>query len=149
MTIWTDGGREAAMCVACSTQFPPGAGIPARCPICADDRQYIPDVGQRWTTLGDEQGRHHNTFEDVDTNVEEIDEGVGEIVEVGGGEEIEGTTPAEQANGVEGEGRRRRGRRGRRGGRRNEQGGEQNRDDRGCDNHPWPPVARNLYGCTI
>ncbi len=64
-------------------------------------------------------------FEDVDTNVEEIDEGVGEIVEVGGGEEIEGTAPAEHANGVEGEGRRRRGRRGRRGGRRNEQGGEQ------------------------
>ncbi len=59
------------------------------------------------------------SFEDADTNVEEIDEVEGDIVEVGG--VVEGV-PAEQANGVEGEGRRRRGRRGRRGGRRNEQG---------------------------
>ena len=62
------------------------------------------------------------SFEDADTNVEEIDEVEGDIVEVGGGEVVEGGVPAEQANGVEGEGRRRRGRRGRRGGRRNEQG---------------------------
>ncbi|TCQ10830.1 RNAse E [Sphingomonas sp. PP-CC-3A-396] len=55
-------------------------------------------------------------FEDADTNVEEIDEVEGDIVEVG--------APAEQTNGAEGEGRRRRGRRGRRGGRRNEQGAE-------------------------
>ncbi len=61
------------------------------------------------------------TFEDADTNVEEIDEVEGDIVEVGGNEAVENGAPAEQANGVEGEGRRRRGRRGRRGGRRNEQ----------------------------
>ncbi len=63
------------------------------------------------------------TFEDADTNVEEIDEVEGDIVEAGG-EAVEAGAPAEQANGVEGEGRRRRGRRGRRGGRRNEQGSE-------------------------
>jgi glyoxylase-like metal-dependent hydrolase (beta-lactamase superfamily II) len=72
MTIWTEGGREAAMCVACSTQFPPGTGIPDACPICSDDRQYIPDAGQRWTTLGDEQGRHHNSFEEVEPGVTRI-----------------------------------------------------------------------------
>ncbi|RZL51375.1 MAG: ribonuclease E/G, partial [Sphingomonas sp.] len=64
------------------------------------------------------------TFEDADTNVEEIDEVEGDIVEVGGGEMVSAGAPSEQANGVEGEGRRRRGRRGRRGGRRNEQGSE-------------------------
>ncbi|KQN27737.1 ribonuclease E/G [Sphingomonas sp. Leaf38] len=64
------------------------------------------------------------SFEDADTNVEEIDAVEGDIVEVGGGEEAETIMSAEQANGVEGEGRRRRGRRGRRGGRRNEQGSE-------------------------
>ncbi|MGA1800315.1 Rne/Rng family ribonuclease [Sphingomonas sp. 4RDLI-65] len=64
------------------------------------------------------------SFEDADTNVEEIDEVEGDIVEVGGGEAVEAGAPAEQANGVEGEGRRRRGRRGRRGGRRNEQGAD-------------------------
>ncbi len=62
------------------------------------------------------------SFEDTDTNVEEIDEVEGDIVEVGGGEAVDSGAPAEQANGVEGEGRRRRGRRGRRGGRRYEQG---------------------------
>ena len=64
------------------------------------------------------------SFEDADTNVEEIDDVEGEIVEVGGNEAVEAGAPPEQANGVEGEGRRRRGRRGRRGGRRNEQGSD-------------------------
>ncbi|PTQ62618.1 RNAse E [Sphingomonas aurantiaca] len=64
------------------------------------------------------------SFEDADTNVEEIDAVEGDIVEVGGGEEAEKIMSAEQANGAEGEGRRRRGRRGRRGGRRNEQGSD-------------------------
>ncbi len=64
------------------------------------------------------------TFEDADTNVEEIDEVEDDIVEVGGGEMVSAGAPSEQANGAEGEGRRRRGRRGRRGGRRNEQGSE-------------------------
>ncbi|MEG8032132.1 Rne/Rng family ribonuclease [Sphingomonas aurantiaca] len=64
------------------------------------------------------------SFDEADTNVEEIDAVEGDIVEVGGGEEAETIMSAEQANGVEGEGRRRRGRRGRRGGRRNEQGSD-------------------------
>ncbi|MGW8279333.1 Rne/Rng family ribonuclease [Sphingomonas aurantiaca] len=68
------------------------------------------------------------SFEDADTNVEEIDEVEGDIVEVGGGEAVEAGAPAEQgaeqAGSVDGEGRRRRGRRGRRGGRRNEQGSD-------------------------
>ena len=70
--IWTEGGREAAICVACSTQFPPEMGVPESCPICTDDRQYIPDAGQRWTTLAAEQGRHHNTFEGVEPGVTRI-----------------------------------------------------------------------------
>ncbi|MGU3390070.1 Rne/Rng family ribonuclease [Sphingomonas sp. M1A8_2b] len=71
-----------------------------------------------------EGGNEDGSFEDTATNVEEIDEVEGEIVEVGGGEAVEAGAPSEQANGAEGEGRRRRGRRGRRGGRRNEQGAE-------------------------
>src|SRR5690606_36168913 len=72
MTMWTDGGRDAVICVACSTQFPPGADVPDECPICADDRQYIPDVGQLWTTLAEETGKHHNTFEEVEPGVTRI-----------------------------------------------------------------------------
>jgi hypothetical protein len=72
MTRWTIGGREAAICVACSTQFPSGTAVPDACPICTDDRQYIPDIGQRWTTLAEEQGKHHNSFEEVESGVTRI-----------------------------------------------------------------------------
>lgn len=72
MTMWTDGGLDAAICVACSTQFPPSAGVPESCPICEDDRQYIPDSGQIWTTLKAELGRHHNTFEEAELGVTRI-----------------------------------------------------------------------------
>ena len=72
MSMWTEGGLDAPICVACSTQFPTDSGVPERCPICADDRQYIPDGGQLWTTLGGELGRHHNVFEDVEAGVTRI-----------------------------------------------------------------------------
>ncbi len=72
MAKWTDGGLEAAICVACSIQFPPDDGIPERCPICADDRQYVPEGGQVWTTLEAELGHHHNVFEEIETGVTRI-----------------------------------------------------------------------------
>jgi glyoxylase-like metal-dependent hydrolase (beta-lactamase superfamily II) len=40
VTSWT--------CKACGTQFAPSATPPARCPICEDERQYIPQSGQEW-----------------------------------------------------------------------------------------------------
>jgi ribonuclease E len=90
--------------------------------------------GRRGRARPGEEGAVEGTngegsFEDADTNVEEIDAVEGDIVEVGGGEEAETIMSAEQANGAEGEGRRRRGRRGRRGGRRHEQGNEQGSDN--------------------
>ncbi len=39
------------VCCACATQFPDSAAEPSHCPICEDARQYVPDSGQRWTTL--------------------------------------------------------------------------------------------------
>jgi glyoxylase-like metal-dependent hydrolase (beta-lactamase superfamily II) len=36
------------ICTACGTQFPSGKPLPALCPICNDDRQYIGDGGQTW-----------------------------------------------------------------------------------------------------
>jgi hypothetical protein len=47
------GDREALMstepiCVTCGTQY----DAPRRdCPICEDERQYVPESGQRWTDL--------------------------------------------------------------------------------------------------
>lgn len=48
----------AKICTACGTHYPAGH-TPALCPICADDRQYIPESGQRWTTH-EELLQHHS-----------------------------------------------------------------------------------------
>lgn len=37
------------ICTACGTEYPPGLP-PSHCPICEDERQFVPLGGQRWTT---------------------------------------------------------------------------------------------------
>jgi DNA-directed RNA polymerase subunit RPC12/RpoP len=39
------------LCATCGVQFDAGAGPPARCPVCSDERQYVGRDGQRWTTM--------------------------------------------------------------------------------------------------
>ncbi|MEP6595646.1 MAG: MBL fold metallo-hydrolase [Ginsengibacter sp.] len=39
------------ICTACGTQFPMTGNAPGVCPICNDDRQYVPEAGQTWTNL--------------------------------------------------------------------------------------------------
>jgi hypothetical protein len=46
--------------------------MPDACPICTDDRQYVREGGQLWTTLRDALGHHHNLFEDVEPGVTRI-----------------------------------------------------------------------------
>ena len=41
---------HAFVCTACGTQYPPSAGAPGSCPICEEERQYVPPRGQTWTT---------------------------------------------------------------------------------------------------
>jgi hypothetical protein len=41
----------AFICVTCGTQYPPSDAPPAACPICDDERQFVPPSGQAWTTL--------------------------------------------------------------------------------------------------
>jgi hypothetical protein len=53
---------RAAICVTCGTQYPPAETTLEHCPICEDDRQYLRDEGQQWTTLAALRGRHHNRF---------------------------------------------------------------------------------------
>lgn len=38
------------ICKACGTHYLPQQPIPALCVICNDDRQYIPQKGQQWTS---------------------------------------------------------------------------------------------------
>jgi ribonuclease HI len=41
----------AWICRTCGVQFPPTPEPPALCPICEDERQYVPSGGQQWTTM--------------------------------------------------------------------------------------------------
>jgi hypothetical protein len=44
---------QAYICIACGTQFRPSDNPPSNCPICDDERQFVPPPGQRWTTLAE------------------------------------------------------------------------------------------------
>jgi glyoxylase-like metal-dependent hydrolase (beta-lactamase superfamily II) len=39
------------VCVTCGAQFAEGDSEPPACPVCQDERQYVPPTGQAWTTL--------------------------------------------------------------------------------------------------
>ena len=52
----------AFICSACGTQYPPSDTPPVQCPVCEDERQYIPPEGQSWTTLERLRISHHNGF---------------------------------------------------------------------------------------
>lgn len=46
------------VCATCGAQFPPAESPPDVCPICADERQYLPPGGQRWTSAEALAGDH-------------------------------------------------------------------------------------------
>ncbi|SRR5579871_1007211 len=50
----------AFICSTCGTQFPPSESAPATCPICTDERQFVPASGQSWTTLEGLRKTHSN-----------------------------------------------------------------------------------------
>jgi hypothetical protein len=49
------------ICVACGNHYPAASSPPAGCIICADERQFVPPDGQRWTTLDDLKAAGHRT----------------------------------------------------------------------------------------
>jgi glyoxylase-like metal-dependent hydrolase (beta-lactamase superfamily II) len=62
----------AFICVTCGTQYPPRETTPAACPICIDDRQYIPQTGQQWTTLEEIRREHTNRFDEIEPGITSI-----------------------------------------------------------------------------
>ncbi|WP_235619189.1 MBL fold metallo-hydrolase [Embleya scabrispora] len=52
----TSSGAALPICTACGTQY---AGPRPDCPVCRDDRQYVPVAGQRWTTLAELRAAGH------------------------------------------------------------------------------------------
>src|SRR5688572_25760268 len=64
--------NQKIICTACGTQFPNVTKAPALCPICNDDRQYVPESGQRWTTLDDLSKNHSVVTRKIDTRLYEL-----------------------------------------------------------------------------
>ncbi len=54
------------ICQTCGTQFQATVQVPARCPICEDERQYVGPKGQQWTTLEALREDHHNIIRTVE-----------------------------------------------------------------------------------
>jgi hypothetical protein len=50
------------LCRACGTSYPDAAEPPAHCPICDDERQYVPRGGQAWTTRAALAQAHRNAW---------------------------------------------------------------------------------------
>jgi hypothetical protein len=47
------------LCATCGTQYADsGDSPPPACAICEDERQYVPEAGQRWTTLDGLRAQH-------------------------------------------------------------------------------------------
>jgi hypothetical protein len=59
----------AFICATCGTQFAPTDNAPAACPICEDERQYLPVGGQRWTTLDAMRRSYFNAFRRYEENL--------------------------------------------------------------------------------
>jgi glyoxylase-like metal-dependent hydrolase (beta-lactamase superfamily II) len=52
----------AYLCVTCGSQFAPTPQPPPCCPVCDDERQYVPPGGQQWTTLDELRNGHRNAL---------------------------------------------------------------------------------------
>lgn len=50
------------LCATCGTSFPDAAAPPPACPICEDERQYLPRGGQAWTTRAAVASAHRNAW---------------------------------------------------------------------------------------
>lgn len=46
------------ICTTCGAQFSEGDRPPPTCPICEDERQFVPQSGQEWTDMADLGQRH-------------------------------------------------------------------------------------------
>jgi hypothetical protein len=60
------------ICCACGTSYPDASEPPPRCPICADERQFVPPGGQLWTTPEKLASGHVNAWRQLEGGLFEI-----------------------------------------------------------------------------
>ena len=60
------------ICCACGTSYPDAPEPPPHCPICEDERQFVPRRGQVWTTPEKLAGGHVNAWRRLEMDLFEI-----------------------------------------------------------------------------
>lgn len=60
------------ICRECGTSYPDAASPPGHCPICEDERQYVPRSGQAWTTPDELAAGHVNAWRQLEPSLFEI-----------------------------------------------------------------------------
>lgn len=60
------------ICSTCGVQEAETKAPPESCPICLDERQYVPPGGQRWTQLEEMAGHFHNRTEELEPGLHRI-----------------------------------------------------------------------------
>lgn len=61
--------RTVHLCATCAVETDGPRSAEEACPICADDRQYLPPGGQRWTTIAELRRRHVLEWFEVETDL--------------------------------------------------------------------------------
>jgi hypothetical protein len=62
----------AFICTACGMQYAPSDAPPAACPVCEDERQYVPPGGQEWVTLDELRRSSSNAWRVLEPGLYEI-----------------------------------------------------------------------------
>ncbi len=60
------------ICMECGTSYAASSEPPEGCPICDDERQYVPRSGQAWTTPETLSAAHDNTWRVLEPDLFEI-----------------------------------------------------------------------------
>jgi hypothetical protein len=58
-----------SVCATCGALFSEADGPPDTCPICEDERQWVPEDGQRWTSLDELAADHRNEIRTEDAEL--------------------------------------------------------------------------------
>jgi len=57
------------ICKTCGTHYKPSETPPESCPICEDEKQYLPASGQAWLTYPELKTNHHNSIKLEEPNL--------------------------------------------------------------------------------
>jgi len=60
------------LCKTCGTSYAEAPSSPEHCPICEDERQYVPLTGQAWTTPEELDANHVNSWRRLEPSLFEI-----------------------------------------------------------------------------